>query len=61
MKSMEELERMSKEELRQYAREKGIKLYSAVAEKIRQRIYSVEYSREHHGDAFRYLYRKEQE
>lgn len=46
------LEDMSREQLAQYAREQGIKLYTRVPDKMIKRIKEVEYIRKHHGDAF---------
>lgn len=46
------LEDMSREQLVQYAREQGIKLYTQVPSKMIKRIKEVEYTRKHHGDAF---------
>ncbi len=50
---MTDLEKMNKDELKMYAKEKGIRLFTTVPEKMRERIKEVEYVREHHGDAFR--------
>lgn len=50
---MKNLENMNKEELKQYARDNGIRLYTSVPERMRKRIKEVEYVRKHHGDAFR--------
>ena len=51
---MKTIDNMTKEELKQYAKEKGIRLYTSVPDKMREIIKQVEYIREHHGDAFRY-------
>lgn len=47
------LDAMTKEELKEYAKTKGIRLYSTVPDKIRQHIREVEHVRKIHGDAFR--------
>lgn len=46
------LEDMSREQLAQYAKEHGIKLYTRVPSKMIKQIREVEYVRKHHGDAF---------
>ncbi len=51
--SRSELQKMSRQELKEYARQRGIRLYTVVPEKMIERIISVEYSRATHGDAFR--------
>lgn len=43
---------MDKDQLKQVAREQGIKLYTVVPEKMRTQMCSTIYSRLHHGDAF---------
>ncbi len=48
-----DLELMDRDELKAYARAKGIRLYTVVPEKIRKKIREIEYARAHHGDAFR--------
>lgn len=53
MNMNELLASMSKEELQQFAKEHGIRLYTVVPEKMRARIEEVMHTREHHGDAFR--------
>lgn len=47
------LEEMTKDELKQYAREHNIRLYTSVPAKMREVIRNVEHLRETHGDAFR--------
>lgn len=51
--STKTLDEMNKDELKQYAKEHGIRLYTTVEKKMRNYIKSVQYTREHHGDAFR--------
>lgn len=48
-----DLELMDRDELKQYARAKSIRLYTVVPEKMRKQIREIEYTRAHHGDAFR--------
>lgn len=43
---------MDKDQLKQVARENGIKLYTVVPEKMRVTMRDVIYSRLHQGDAF---------
>lgn len=50
---MVDLDKMNKDELKKYAKEKGIRLFTTVPEKMREKIKVTEYVREHHGDAFR--------
>lgn len=50
---MKSLDDMNKEELKQYAKENGIRLYTSVEEKMRKHIKDVKHVRETHGDAFR--------
>ena len=50
---MKTVDEMDKQELKEYAKKKGIRLYTTV-DKMRNQIKQVEYTREHHGDAFRY-------
>lgn len=50
---MEILLTMDKSQLKQYAREAGIKLYTKVETKMRAVMRDVIYTRLHHGDAFR--------
>lgn len=50
---MKELENMTREELKEYAKDKGIRLYTTVPEKMVAYIKQVEHVREIHGDAFR--------
>ncbi len=47
------LEKMNRDELKKYAKENGIRLYTTVPEKMREKIREVEHMRAHHGDAFR--------
>lgn len=52
---MKTVDEMDKQELKEYAKKKGIRLYTTVVlDKMRNQIKQVEYTREHHGDAFRY-------
>lgn len=51
---MKTVDEMDKQELKEYAKKKGIRLYTTVLDKMRNQIKQVEYTREHHGDAFRY-------
>ena len=48
------IDEMNKEELKKYAKEKGIRLYTSVEDKMRKHIKQVEHVREYHGNAFRY-------
>ena len=48
-----DLELMDRDELKAYARAEGIRLYTVVPEKMRKQIREIEYTRAHHGDAFR--------
>lgn len=50
---MTDLEKMNKDELKKYARENGIRLFSTVPKKMREKIREVEYVRTNHGNAFR--------
>ncbi len=51
--SRSELQKMSRQELKEYARQKGIRLYTTVPEKMIAKIREVEHVRATHGDAFR--------
>lgn len=51
---MKTVDEMDKQELKEYAKKKGIRLYTTVLDKMRNQIKQVEYTREHPGDAFRY-------
>lgn len=50
---MKQLEEMTREELKAYAKDRGIRLYTVVPEKMIKIIREVEHVREIHGDAFR--------
>lgn len=50
-----DLDLMDRDELKEYARVKGIRLFTVVPEKMRKRIREVEDARARRGDAFRDL------
>lgn len=49
------LESLNKDQLKAYAREKGIRLFTGVPQKMREAIAEIEISRKHKGDSFRQL------
>lgn len=53
--TMEELNRMGKEELLALAKANGIKTFTVVPEKLRTKLFEVWNTRQHKGDAFRNL------
>ena len=50
---MKTLDEMTREELKAYAKQKGIRLYTVAPDKMREKIRELEHARATKGDAFR--------